>query len=148
MVAYYAQNFNAWHLILPGYGGSESVPAPGDYDNDGKTDIAYKNNTTGEWKIDYSGNGFGSILGDRFRRTQVRCTHPIRVNVLPGNSSIKGLGPNLGQYKDGHVRSLPHSTSSPTHQHVHSRGRASYVCLHTSANPIPTPGPVMHISSV
>jgi|GEM_PF-2991865 len=44
---------------LTGYGGSEYIPVPADYDGDGKADLSVKH-ASGSWHIDYARNGFGS----------------------------------------------------------------------------------------
>lgn len=43
-----------------GWGHVRYRPAPGDFDGDGRMDLAVKDDTTGNWYIDYSSNGFGA----------------------------------------------------------------------------------------
>jgi hypothetical protein len=49
-----------WDASYLGYGFSDTVPAPGDYDGDGRADFAVKTDA-GLWRIDYASNGFGAF---------------------------------------------------------------------------------------
>jgi hypothetical protein len=54
-------SFGAWDYPNTGYPGhfAASMKAvPGDYDGDLQTDLAWKDNATGQWFIDYQANGF------------------------------------------------------------------------------------------
>ena len=57
----YAWNgLGSWNVCYNGYGGADSVPVPGDYDGDGRADLAIKTSDN-LWKIDYASNGFGAF---------------------------------------------------------------------------------------
>lgn len=45
--------FGGWNLMLSGYGGTNVVPTPADYDGDHRADLSIKD-TSGYWYIDYS----------------------------------------------------------------------------------------------
>jgi len=56
-------SFGAWDWPNTGYpqhGNSTSKMVPGDYDHDGHTDLAWKDNVTGYWYIDYQRNGWAT----------------------------------------------------------------------------------------
>ena len=46
-----------------GYGGSAYTPVPGDYDGDGKADIAVYHGATGLWYVRQSSTGTTTWLG-------------------------------------------------------------------------------------
>lgn len=50
--------FGSWDASYPEYGGDDAIPVPGDYDGDGKLDLAVKTDS-GLWLIDYAIDGFG-----------------------------------------------------------------------------------------
>ena len=56
-----AYSFGAWdwpNVGYPQHGNSSSKAVPGDYDHDGLMDLAWKDNSTGYWYIDYAKNGW------------------------------------------------------------------------------------------
>jgi hypothetical protein len=52
--------FGSWNLSFSPYGGVNDKVAPGDYDGDGKADMAVRF-ADNNWKIDYAAGGFGSF---------------------------------------------------------------------------------------
>lgn len=48
-----------WSSSSSIFGNVNSIPVPADYDGDNKTDLSIKN-SSGQWKIDYANNGFGT----------------------------------------------------------------------------------------
>lgn len=54
-------SYGAWDYPNTGYPGHSSLSmtaVPGDYNGDGQTDLAWKDNTNGYWYIDYRHNGY------------------------------------------------------------------------------------------
>jgi hypothetical protein len=58
-IDYSANGFGSWDAVHAGYGGASDTAAAGDYDADGKSDLAVLT-SNGEWFVDFKANGFGS----------------------------------------------------------------------------------------
>ena len=59
-IDYATTGFGSFDIKFPNYGNSiDTVPAPADYDGDGKADLAIKD-ANGYWRIGYANNGYGS----------------------------------------------------------------------------------------
>jgi hypothetical protein len=52
--------YSGWDIGVTGYGNQTVLALPSDYGGDGKADLSLKY-PNGDWKIDYSYNGFGSF---------------------------------------------------------------------------------------
>ena len=56
-------SYGAWdypNTGFPGHSSTSMTAVPGDYDRDGQTDLAWKNNSTGYWYIDFRNNGYAT----------------------------------------------------------------------------------------
>lgn len=86
----YAENgFGTFDQILYGYGFSNAVPWPADYDGDGRADLSVRTNDgSGAWYFDYSSDGFGGW--------NIPCTNGCPCTVQPGAGyPIYGYGGGL-----------------------------------------------------
>jgi hypothetical protein len=63
LIDYWAPNYalGSWdwpNTGFPFHGANSTTPLPADYDHDGTTDLAWKDNATGWWYVDYRNNGY------------------------------------------------------------------------------------------